>query len=366
MPCYDVCGSDIGRLYQDRGVDRAHPPYFSRDLEYPPLIGEVMYVATVPFSGGLRGPFLVNMLVLTGLAVATTWVLWRRNGRRAWRWALAPPLLLQGLTNWDLLSVGPATIGLVQWEQGAALAGGVLLGVGAAAKLYPALFVPILAAAALGLGARRQAARVVVGAGLGFGAIVAPVYALKPDALRYLAHFHGNRDPDRGSLWYWIVHGPGLNPWIHEHAAVHLVTILPTVALGAAVAALCVAAYRGRVSPVAACAVATIVCLLTSKIYSPQYDLWVVPFLVMLPVRRTLVVRFYVASTAVFVLTAIDHHVFERPTSGFVLFAAVAWRLVALARIAIELLRDEHPAPSPVDIDLTVLEAEDQSRARTS
>ncbi|HUI50085.1 MAG TPA: hypothetical protein VL119_15445, partial [Acidimicrobiia bacterium] len=142
LPCYDVCGSDIGRLYQDRGIDRHHPPYFSRDFEYPPLIGAVMFAAGVPFDHGLRGPFLVNVALLVALAAITTWVLWRRNGDRAWRWALAPPLLVQGLTNWDLLSVAPATIGLVRWESGAALSAGVLLGVGAAAKLYPALYVP--------------------------------------------------------------------------------------------------------------------------------------------------------------------------------------------------------------------------------
>jgi len=356
LPCYDVCGSDIGRLYQDRGIDRAHPPYFSRDLEYPPLIGEVMYAATVPFDHGLRGPFLVNMLILTGLAVATTWVLWRRNGARAWRWALAPPLLLQGLTNWDLLSVAPATIGLVQWEQGAALAGGALLGVGAAAKLYPALFVPILAAASLGCGASRRAARVVVGAALGFGAVVLPVYAFKPSALHYLATFHGNRDADRGSVWYWATHGPGLNAWTNEHALVHVITILPTLALAATVAALCLASYRRRVSPITACALATIVCLLTSKIYSPQYDLWIVPFLVMLPVRRTLVVRFYIASCAVFVLTAIDHHVWERPTSGIVLGLAVLWRVVVLVRIGLELWRADQSPPDAV-IDLVAAEA---------
>ena len=41
LPCYDVCGTDIGHDYEDRGIDRHHPPFFDRNFEYPPLIGEV-------------------------------------------------------------------------------------------------------------------------------------------------------------------------------------------------------------------------------------------------------------------------------------------------------------------------------------
>ncbi len=33
------------------------------------------------------------------LAILTTWALWQRFGKRTWRWALSPPLLLQGLTD---------------------------------------------------------------------------------------------------------------------------------------------------------------------------------------------------------------------------------------------------------------------------
>src|SRR5689334_22111822 len=139
MPCRDVCGADLGRLYEDRGIDRAHPPYFDRDLEYPPVIGMLMWAATVPFDQGLRMKFVLNAIVLFGLALATTWGLWLRYGKRTWRWALAPPLLLEGLTNWDLLAVAPATFGLMQWEAGSAALAGGLVGVGAAAKLMPAL-----------------------------------------------------------------------------------------------------------------------------------------------------------------------------------------------------------------------------------
>ncbi|MDQ1383098.1 MAG: hypothetical protein QOG65_477 [Actinomycetota bacterium] len=360
MPCYDVCGLDIGRMYGDRGIDHAHAPYIDRDLEYPPLIGVVMYAATVPFDHGYRNPFLVNMVLLTGLAAVTTWVLWRRDGSRAWRWALAPPLLVQGLQNWDLLSVATATIALYVWEGGYAASAGLLLGVGTAAKLYPALFVPILAAASLGRRQGRKAAALVVGAVVGFGAVVVPVYARAPDSLGYLLRFHRDRGPDRGSIWYFVFRGPTLRTWLHEDVLVHVVTMLSVVIMGAAMLALVIAVARVRISPVAACALATIVCLASSKIYSPQYDLWIVPFFVLLPVRRKLVGHFYVASFLVFVLTASDDHFLHRPTSGYLLGIAVAYRFVVLLLVAAEIIRTRR-RPEP-DRIVTIDEPGDGTR----
>ncbi|HWS47825.1 MAG TPA: glycosyltransferase 87 family protein [Acidimicrobiia bacterium] len=359
MPCYDVCGSDIARLYQDRGIDRAHAPYFSRDLEYPPLIGLVMYAAVLPFDHGLRNPFLVNALVLTALAAVATWVLWRRNGRRAWRWALAPPLLLEGLTNWDLLSVATATIGLVVWENGYAFSAGVLLGIGAAAKLFPALYVPILAATSFGRRRRNQGASVIAGAIIGLGVFAVPVYTIAPHALRYLVEFHGDRGPDRGSLWYFVVRGPSLHPWLGTDAVRHLVTVVPAALLVAALGALTVKALRGRISPFAACALVTIACLLVSKIYSPQYDLWIVPFFVLLPVPRKLVVHFYVASFLVWGMTATDDHAIHRPASGYLLGLAVLYRFVVLVFVAITILRDERAPAAATPV--IVLPAYDES-----
>jgi len=341
MPCHDVCGLDIGRMYEDHHIDRAHPPYLSRDLEYPPLIGEVMYAAHAPFAHGLRGPFIDNMVLLTALAAVTTWMLWRRDGKRTWRWALAPPLLIQGLQNWDLLAVAPATIGLIQWENGAAFVAGFLLGTGAAAKLFPAMFVPILAAASWYRGQRRQSARVVAGAATGFAVFVLPVYAVVPSALSYFVRFHGDRGPDRGAIWYFVFHGPARDAWFSGHGVVDFITIVPSVLLVAALVALTVFAGRGRITPFGACALATIAFLVTSKVYSPQYDLWIVPFFVLLPVRTKHVVNFYVASFAVFVLTASDDHVLHRPASGYLLGLAVVYRLVVYALVTRDILRTE-------------------------
>ncbi len=352
LSCYDGCGADIGRLYEDRGIDRAHPPYFNREVEYPPVIGLVMWAAALPIAHGLRSKFVFNALVLTALAALTTWMLWRRYGTRTRRWALAPPLILQGLTNWDLLAVAPATIGLLQWERGSALLAGMLIGIGAAAKLCPALYVPILLASCVPARAWRRARDVLVGACVGAGVFVIPVYVLEPSALRFFLDFHGTRTPIRDAIWYYVFRTPAMHPWLPHHTLVDLSNGISSTLVVAAVGVIAYATARRRLTPTAACGLATIAFILSNKIYSPQYDIWVLPFLVMVPVRGRVVAHFYVASTLVWFLTASENHwLIHRPWSLYVLLAAVVYRLVTLVRIAADLVRarPEHDA----EIDLT-------------
>jgi uncharacterized membrane protein len=333
MPCRDVCGSDVGRDYLDRGIDRAHPPFLVRDFEYPPLVGEVMWAAAAPFDHGFRGPFLLNALVLTALAAATTWLLWRRYGLRARRWALAPPLFLQGLTNWDLLAVAPATMGLLAWERNAAFLAGALFGVGTAAKLFPALFIPILVTAEAVARRWRAATRVIVGFVAGVAVCAVPIYAFAPDALHYFLTFHANRTPTRGSILFFLFRDPMMHPWLSHQAEARATTLVAAAAILAVMAVLVAYTARRRVSPLAACALATLAFVVTNKVYSPQYDLWLVPFLVMLPVRTRLVAHFYVSSSLVWLLTALMPNIAPSPWRLYVVGIAVGYRLVVFVLI---------------------------------
>ena len=360
LPCRDGCGADIGRLYEDRGIDRAHPPYIDRDLEYPPVIGLVMYGATVPFDQGLRGKFLVNAFVLAALAVITTWMLWRRYGSATRRWALAPPLLVEGLTNWDLLAVAPATIGLLEWESGASALAGVLIGIGAAAKLFPALYIPMLLASCVQPAAWARARALVAGAFVGAGVFVLPVYALAPHAAHYFVDFHRVRGPNSDTFWYYVMRNADMQPWFTEHRMVAIVNTLSLALLAGALVLLLVQTARARLSALAACALATAAFIVTNKVYSPQYDLWLVPFFVMIPVRTKLVVHFYLASLLVWLLTATEDHVLHRPASLYVLAAGVAYRLIVLVLLGLDFWREgrardaEEGSPSATDEPLHV------------
>jgi hypothetical protein len=206
--------------------------------------------------------------------------------------------------------------------------------------LFPALYVPLLAAACIPRKLTRRAAHLIAGAAAGVAVCAAWVYAAAPDALSHFLRFHGDRPPSRGTFWFYVFRNPSLDtPWIRRDLMVDIATIVPAVLVGAALVALAWQVGRGRLGPIAACALATIVFIVTNKIYSPQYDLWLVPFLVMLPVRTKLVVHFYVASAVVFVLTATESHVLGRPISLYVLASAVLYRLVVIFALGREFVR---------------------------
>lgn len=348
LPCRDVCGSDIARLYESRGIDRDHAPFFDRDLEYPALVGLVMYAAGIPFDGSLRPSFLLNALLLVSLAAITTWMLWRAYGSRARRWVFSPPLLVESLTNWDLLAVAPATIGLLRWETGGAFWAGVLLGLGSGAKLFPALYVPILVAACVPLRVWRRARDVVVGAVIGLGIVAIPVYLAAPEALEHFLTFHGRRNPTWGTIWFYLLRDPSMHAWVPRQDLADIGTVIAATLVVAALVALVLLTARARLHHLRACALATIAFIVANKVYSPQYDLWLVPFLVMIPVRFKLVVHFYASSLLVFVLSAAISHVVDTPAFLYLMGAAVVYRLVMLVLLARDFVATPVPVPAIV------------------
>src|SRR4051812_8428973 len=149
-----LCYSDVIALYGAEQLDEGARPFVDYPVEYPVLIGaamsasaEVSYLAPARESGeqDLAVAFFfdstaVLLVVAAGVVVFCTA---RTAGTRpqvAMLVALAPSLLLHAFTNWDLLAVAFAAGGLLAWSRRAPRLAGLLLGLGAATKLYPILF----------------------------------------------------------------------------------------------------------------------------------------------------------------------------------------------------------------------------------
>ena len=63
------------------------------------------------------GVLVVTAIGASVAAVVVTVLLERRNGARAWRWALASPLLLFAFQNWDTFAIAALVGGLVAFER---------------------------------------------------------------------------------------------------------------------------------------------------------------------------------------------------------------------------------------------------------
>ena len=326
-----LCYTDVFALYYAEGlgskvnsagdtVGRLSVPYRDHPVEYPAVIGGLMWTAAEvtnlvhPDQPGKgvdtrdRTFFDITALLLAAFALLTTWAIARLAGRqRIWdaaMFALSPTLFFHAYTNWDLAAVALATLGMWAWAQRwpgyrSPVIAGLFLGLGVATKLYPILLLVVLVA--LAFRARRilHAVACVASAGATFVLAYLPAVLLSrsfpfPDvqcpgshplpAWRWFWSLNTIRVSDWDSLWFMGEHARGspldnpscgeapklLNTWV---AVTTIVVVLAVIAL------ILLAPRRPRLPQAAFLMVAAF--LLANKVDSPQYVLWLLPLAIL-------------------------------------------------------------------------------------
>lgn len=332
---YELCYSDTVPLYGAELLSQGKFPYKSswleldaagkprtqfdggpavRYMEYPVLTGVYQYVAMslaktytalakaskLPVLSGVAEVVMFFNIAAFGLALAwlaTVWATAMLAGRRIWDAALvaaSPILIFQIFTNFDALATALATGGLLAWARRRPGLAGILIGLGVAAKLYPALLLLPLLVLGVRTGRLGDAVRTSAIAAVTWAAINLPVAVLYPRGWSEFFRLNSRRTQDMDSLFNVIksfTGWPGLDP--------HLGFWQPPLVLNTVVAVafvLCCAAIsyialtaprRPRVAQLAFLVVAAF--LLVNKVWSPQFSLWLVPLAVLaLPHRRVL------------------------------------------------------------------------------
>ncbi|MEU4091129.1 glycosyltransferase 87 family protein [Streptomyces sp. NPDC026673] len=305
VPCYDsgwffgantqyshACYSDIPHLYYGRGFADDLVPYFDRIpdtvsggmgyLEYPVLTGLFMEVASwlTPHGGTIQHREQIYWLVNAGMLLVCTAVIAvcvaRTNRRRPWDAllvALAPAFALTATINWDLFAVALAAAGMMLWSRGRPAAAGILIGLATAAKLYPLFLLVALFVLCLRAGKLKAWGAAVGGTAAAWFVVNLPVMLLAWDGWSKFYTFSQERGVDYGSIWLIISQQTHRNI---EPQAVNYYAEALVLLLWAAIAALALyAPRRPRFAQLAFLVVA--VFILTNKVYSPQYVLWLVP-----------------------------------------------------------------------------------------
>ncbi|KIF75498.1 membrane protein [Streptomyces sp. 150FB] len=300
MPCYDwawfrgassqythACYSDIPHLFEGRGFAANLVPYFDRlpgdmdYLEYPVLTGVFMEVASWITPGGSmqyrdQMYWMVNagMLMICAAVIAVCTA--RIHRRRPWDAllvALAPAFALTATINWDLLAVALTAAGMLMWSRGRALAFGVLIGLATAAKLYPVLLLGPLLVLCWRAGKLRAYGVALLGAAGAWLVVNLPVMALAPEGWKKFYTFSQERQVDFGSFWLIISQRTGRSLDVGSvNTYATLLMILACLGIGALAL---MAPRRPRFAQLALLVVAAFI--LTNKVYSPQYVLWLVP-----------------------------------------------------------------------------------------
>jgi hypothetical protein len=346
---YDrLCYSDVVALYgssdRDRGLEDDRLPYLEGQNEYPVLSGLAMWIAAVP-ARAYSSFFHWTALLLTASALVTAWALHRLAGGRALLFALAPTLGLYAFINWDLLAVALATLATAAFLRGRDATAGGLLGLGAATKLYPGLLVVPFALDRARDGQRSGALRLALAGVAAWLAVNLPFGLAAPERWSEFYRFNAVRPPDFDSPWFLIGYHLGVEWPVGTVNALSLVAFL-TIAAGIWLAVSRRPGFRAWSFGFPL----LIAFLLTNKVYSPQYGLWLLPwFALTLPDLR-LFVAFQVAEVAVFVTR---FQWFARlldvgPGLPFgALEAALALRLIVLVACVVAWVRRAGEAPVP-------------------
>jgi uncharacterized membrane protein len=330
---YELCYSDTVPLYTAELLNLGKFPYKSswietdsdgkprkqydgniavRYMEYPVLTGIYQYVSMALAKTYTALTKLVSLPVIAevvmffniaafGLALAwlvTVWASSRLAGpRRVWDAALvaaSPILIFQVFTNFDALATAFATGALLAWARRKPWLAGALIGLGVAAKLYPLLlFVPMVL---LGLrtGRLREVGKAAIATVLTWLVVNLPIMVLFPRGWSEFFRLNTRRGDDMDSLYNVVKSFTGWGGFDQHLGFWQPPTVLNAVSAVLFISCCIAIAYvvltakqRPRLVQVAFLVVAAF--LLTNKVWSPQFSLWLVPLAVLaLPHRRIL------------------------------------------------------------------------------
>lgn len=296
--------SDIISVFQDRfcaaGTCNIAFPYLHVFVEYPVITGVFIYLMGMlgqyfPLSAShniLESYYYWTALFLvfpTLLSIGELFKIGNILGLKSLRrrviiyFVATPSFVFMVLTNWYILGVFFTLLGLRKFLEGSRWASGVLLGISAATNLITA--VPALGML-LSVRNRREASEFVVGGLAAFTAVYAPIYALNPSFISQFLSYESGWYAE-GS-WMLALFSSG-NPLRHVLFPIAFILLSGWIIYKGL-------RIRGRLATTTGQDWANFVVylgslfsfawLFSSYISTPQTNLMLLPFFVLLPMTR--------------------------------------------------------------------------------
>lgn len=271
-----ACYSDLPALFSERAFGKGEWAFSGGDqaVEYPALQGLVMWATAKISPDGPVSYFNFSAILIALLFIASALLIYRIKPESALLYTLAPTGILALFINWDLWAIVTTLIAIYWFDRKQELASATLLGISIATKFFPiVLLIPIAI-----IYIRRQEIREglrYISATLGtFVAINIPFALTTPTGWWRFYDLNLHREADWGSLWYALsIFGFNFNH-------LNYFAIL-TLLIGVTVVAIFLL-QTSEVLTLAESSLFIFVVLMTvSKVYSPQYVLWLTPLAVL-------------------------------------------------------------------------------------
>lgn len=282
-----MCYSDISALYGAREINIDKWPYASMDnsVEYPVITGIIMWATgkLITDPNGYLPYFDLNIVLITLFLFASIFILWRIKPEFVALFPIAPAVIGSLFINWDIYAVLFALLSIYFYKDRKMDPSAIFMGIAIATKFYPGV---ILFGIALIFWKQREILGLLRYLAITIATwlvINLPVAMNNFDGWWRFFKLNIERDNDLGSIWYAaaLLDLPQGN-------TNNLTIIAFLLALGAiGVFYFAVAQARSDFANLMTVAFLTVAAFVTiSKVYSPQYILWLTPLAVLAMTKK--------------------------------------------------------------------------------
>ena len=335
-----ACYSDLPALLSDRAFGQGQWAFSGGDqaVEYPVLQGVIMWATAKVSPSGPINYFNFSAILIALLFIASTLIIFRARPDIAVVYALAPTGILALYINWDLWAIVTMLLAIYWFDRKRELASSLVLGISIATKFFPiVLLLPIVIIFLRREEIRKGFQYCVIALGT-FTAINIPFALTTPEGWWRFYDLNLHREADWGSIWY------ALNVLGINLTHINYFTIL-TLLMGVALVAIFLLQTKESLTLAESAIFIFIVLMTVSKVYSPQYVLWLTPLaLLALRDKRDLSWFWFWQAAEIIYHFAIWQHLalltgaqFGLPVKAYAVITIV--RILALIALAIALAR---------------------------
>ena len=327
-----ACYSDIASLYGDRDLDKDQWSYSSptNAVEYPVLTGTVMWFFARALPSGeneILNYYRLNVIFLAALFIFIAYIVNRIRPEVAYLAAIAPAAIASLYINWDLWAIASMMLAIYWFDRMRFDYSALAIGISISTKFLPIfLLLPIV----LILWRRNEIKTLVRYLSITvatFAVINIPVLLTTPEGWLRFYQLNFDRGQDWGSAWYALSSlGVPLGSTNFFAILALLISVL--------VISLFIFGTKETVNLADVSFIVLALVMVASKVYSPQYVLWLVPLAVIAMTTRKDLHAFWIWQIAeVIYHVAIWQHLATVTDAKFGL-PLTGYALISLIRIA--------------------------------
>ena len=350
-----ACYSDFPALFGERGLITNAWPYSSATnaVEYPPVTGLIMWATSFLVGDGedkFRNYFDINALLIAILFIATVVFLKKLKPQLWYLLPIAPAVIASLYINWDIWAVISALAAIYYFDVGKYNKSAIALGLSIATKFFPIVLLLPIALIFFRKSKVKELIRYIAITFATWLLINLPFIITTPAGWFRFFKLNSERAADWGSIWHALeIFGLKIN---------HL-NLISIIAFAVVALAFTLFVYGiPEVPKLASIAFFIVAIFVTaSKVYSPQYVLWLTPLAILAMVDKKDRFDFWIWQFAELIyhfaiwqyLAEVSGAQFAIPAGAYA--TAILLRVAALTWFCLRIMRRSTPKFGPQNLE---------------